>query len=102
MHQLEYSEEPSSNEATDIIQEEIANVETKKKRWVAPILRRTKSSKRVVECQIESGTLCNVISHSLVCKLLQDGNPKLQESKSKLRMYDGSAMMPLWRNSYKM
>ena len=26
--------------------------------------------------------------------LLQDGNPKLQESKSKLQMYDGSVMIP--------
>ena len=55
---------------------------------------RTKSSKRAVECQIDSGASCSVISHSLVCKLLQDGNPKLQESKSKLRMYDGSVMIP--------
>ena len=47
-----------------------------------PILMRTKSSKHVVECQIDSAASCNVISHSLVCKLLEDGNPKLQESKS--------------------
>ena len=38
--------------------------------------------------------LCIVILHSLVCKLLQDVNPKLQESKSKLRMYDESALIP--------
>ena len=55
---------------------------------------RTKSSKRAVKCQIDSGASYNVISHSLVCKLLQDGNPKLQESKSKLQMYDGSFMIP--------
>ena len=39
----------------------------------------TKSSKRVVECHSNSGASCNVISHSLVCKLLQDWNSRLQE-----------------------
>ena len=33
----------------------IANVETKKKQWVAPILIKTVSSKRVMKCQIDSG-----------------------------------------------
>ena len=94
MHQLEHSEESSSKESTYIIEEEIANIETKEKRWVAPILTRTKSNKCVVECQVDSGASCNVISHSIICKLLQDGNPKLQESKSKLRVYDGSVMIP--------
>ena len=46
------------------------------------------------ECQIENCASCNVISHSLVCKLLQDGNPKVQEIKLKLQMYDGSGMIP--------
>ena len=39
---------------------------------------KTKSSKRVMEYEIENGASCNVISHSLVCKLVQDGNPKVQ------------------------
>ena len=43
-----------------------------------------------MEYQIDSGALCNVISHSPVYKILQDDNAKLQESKLKLRMYDGS------------
>ena len=33
----------------------IANLETKKKQWVAPILMKTISSKRVVKCQIDCG-----------------------------------------------
>ena len=35
-----------------------------------------------------------VISYSLACKLLQDGNPKLQEWKLKLQMCDGSVIIP--------
>ena len=46
-----------------------------------------------MESQIDSGPTCNVISNLLVCKLLQDGNLKHQEIKSKLRMYDGSVMI---------
>ena len=44
---------------------------------------KNKSSKRVMEFQIDIEASCSVISHSLVCKLLQDGNPKFQKSKSK-------------------
>ena len=47
-----------------------------------------------MECQIDSHASSNVISHSPVCKLPQDGNPKLPEHKSKLRMNDGSVMIP--------
>ena len=61
----------------------------------------SKSSKRIVECQIDSGASCNVVSHLLACKQLQDGNPKLQESKSKLQMYDGSVMLPYGINYIK-
>ena len=92
---MEYSEESSITESKYIIEEEVANLETKKKQWVAPILMKTKSSERVMEFQIDSGLSCNVISHSLICKLLLDGNPKLQESKSKLQMYDESVMNPM-------
>ena len=48
----------------------------------------------VMKFQIDNGLSCNVISHSLICKLLLDGNPKLQESK-KLQMYDKSVMIPM-------
>ena len=94
LHQLGYSKESFSNKSAYIIEEEIANVETKKKRWVAPILMKTKSSKLVLEYQIDTGGSCSVVSHSLVCKLLQDVNPKPQGSKWKLRMYDGSVLIP--------
>ena len=84
MHQLDYSQESPINDSTYIKEEEITTVETKKKRRVAPILMKNKSSKRVMEFQIDIEASCNVISHSVVCKLLQDGNPKFQKSKSKL------------------
>ena len=39
-------------------------VETKKKRWVSPKGMKTKSSKCVMECQIDSGAFCNTISQT--------------------------------------
>ena len=47
-----------------------------------------------MECQIDSGVSFNGISHSVIYKLLQDGNPKVQESKLKLQMYDRLVMIP--------
>ena len=67
----------SSNEPTYIIEEKPENVE--KKAIEGAFSDKTKSSKRVVECHSNSGASCNVISHSLVCKLLQDWNSRLQE-----------------------
>ena len=87
MHQLQHSEESSSNELTCIIKEEIAKVGAKKEVMGDTYTDEEKSSKHVVKCQIDSGVSCSVISsHSLICKLLQDGNLKLQESKLKLQM----------------
>ena len=83
------------------MEKEIANLETKNKRWVVPLLMKRKSGKRVVECQIDNGASCKVISHSLVYKLLQDENPKLQEGKSKLQMYGGSVMIPYGKTDIK-
>ena len=48
---------------------------------------KTKSSKRVVEYRIDSASSCNVIPHSL------NENTKIQESKTKLWMYDRSIMI---------
>ena len=83
LHQLDYSEESSSNKSTYIIKEKIANAETRKKWYVAPILMKLKSNKPVVECQVNSGASCNVISHSLKCKLFQERYHKLQEQTSR-------------------
>ena len=52
-------------------------------------------SVREVTCQIDTGSTCNVIGFSKLCKVLQDGAPKLKESHAKLRFYDGSILKPI-------
>ncbi|CAB4034914.1 Hypothetical predicted protein, partial [Paramuricea clavata] len=44
---------------------------------------------------MDCGSTCNVISYKEYCKIAQDGNPKLQKTDAKLRLYDGSVMLPL-------
>jgi hypothetical protein len=48
-----------------------------------------------VQCQMDCGSTCNVISYKEYCKIAQDCNPKLQKTDAKLRLYDGSVMLPL-------
>ena len=45
-------------------------------------------------CQLETGSTCNVISYKDLVQLWQDGNPPLNTSKSKLKLFDGTLMQP--------
>ena len=47
-----------------------------------------------VTCQMDCGSTCNILSFMEYCKIAQDGNPDLQKSNAKLRLYDGSTMVP--------
>ena len=42
---------------------------------------------REVTCQIDTGSTCNIIEFNDLCKVLQDGAPKLRDSHAKLRFY---------------
>ena len=48
--------------------------------------------KTSMECQLDTVTLCNVISHQDLSILLQSGSPPLNHSSVKLRLFDGSIM----------
>lgn len=50
---------------------------------------------RSVPCQMDCGSTCNLISYTEYCKIAQDGDPQLQKSNAKLRLYDGSVMIPM-------
>ena len=45
-----------------------------------------------VPCQLNTGSTCNVISYTDLVQLLQDGNPPLNMTKSKLKLFDGTFM----------
>ena len=46
-------------------------------------------------CQLDTGSTCNVISYTDLVQLLQDGNPPLNVTKSKLELFDGTFMQPV-------
>lgn len=48
-----------------------------------------------LNCQLDTGATCNVISFCDLANIQQTGNPQLETSNAKLRLFDGSVMMPL-------
>ena len=48
-----------------------------------------------MECQLDTGATCNVLIHRALSISSQNGNPALQTSKVKLRLFNGSVMKPL-------
>ena len=48
-----------------------------------------------LDCQLDTGATCNVITHHDVCTIQQNGNPVLQPTSTKLKFYDGSLVTAL-------
>ena len=46
-------------------------------------------------CQLDTGATCNVISHRNLVQLLQDSDPPLLKSNTKLKLFDGTLMQPV-------
>ena len=66
------------------------------KKWFATLdLNIERMPARSVTCQMDCGSTCNILSFMEYCKIAQDGNPDLQKSNAKLRLYDGSTMVPM-------
>ena len=49
----------------------------------------------ILDCQLDTGATCNVITHHDLVVINQNGDPKVSPSRSKLRLFDGSVMEPL-------
>ena len=48
-----------------------------------------------LKCQLDTGATCNVLSYIDLSIIKQDGNPQMESSKTKLKLFDGSLMKPL-------
>ena len=48
-----------------------------------------------IDCQLDTGANCNVISKTDMCKILHTTNPSLQPEISQLRFYDNSVINTL-------
>ena len=49
----------------------------------------------LVQCQLDTGAKCNVMSFDKPCEIKQSGKPGMQPATSKLRLYDGSMVQAL-------
>ena len=54
-----------------------------------------KNYSTILDCQLDTGATCNVITHHDLAVINQNGDPKVSPSRSKLRLFDGSVMEPL-------
>ena len=49
----------------------------------------------LVQCQLDTGATCTVMSFDKLCEIKQSGKPGVQPTTSKLRLYDGSLVQAL-------
>lgn len=77
--------------------EEVGSVKTKGKQLITKLSFRDTNSRSNtdLDCQLDTGATCNVISHRDLSIINQDVNPTLKQSNVKLRLFDGSVMNPL-------
>ena len=51
--------------------------------------------KVLIVCQLDTGSTCNAITYTDLVQLLQDGNPPLNMTKSKLKLFNGTFVRPV-------
>ncbi|KAL3890159.1 hypothetical protein ACJMK2_002451, partial [Sinanodonta woodiana] len=48
-----------------------------------------------IKCQIDTGASCNVISTSVLSRIAKQKKPRMVPTKTKLKLYDGSTLLPV-------
>ena len=51
--------------------------------------------KVLIVCQLDTGSTCNAITYTDLVQLLQDSNPPLNMTKSKLKLFGGTFTRPV-------
>lgn len=49
----------------------------------------------IVDCQLDTGATCNIMTYADLCAIQQTGRPSMQSSTSKLKFYDNSTLRVL-------
>ena len=53
-----------------------------------------KTGDTVIQCQLDTGATCNVMTLDELCNIKQQGDPQMDSSTAKLKLYDGT-MIPV-------
>ena len=60
------------------------------KKFFVPLRFKDGTGEAVIECQLDTGATCNVMSFRDLCAIKQHGNPKMKSSSAKLKFYDNN------------
>ena len=94
---VQESQDNSDSEESVLKMEDISSVESCGNRWFAMLTFYCEHNKleTKLKCQLDTGATCNVISYRDLSIIKQDGNPQIESSKTKLKLFDGSLMKSL-------
>ena len=53
-----------------------------------------KTGDTVTQCQLDTGATCNIMMLDELCNIKQQGDPQMDSSTAKLKLYDGT-MIPV-------
>ena len=94
---VHYVQEDSASEGESVYYvESVGAVEHQQsKRFFVPLRFFDENGEALVRCQLDTGATCNVMSFDRLCEIKQSGNPAMQRTTAKLRLYDESLVQAL-------
>ena len=94
---VHYVQEDSASEDESVYYvESVGAVEHQQsKRFFVPLRFFDEYGEALVRCQLDTGATCNVMSFDRLCEIKQSGNPVMQLTTAKLRLYDESLVQAL-------
>ena len=88
-------ESASEDESVYCIESVGALVHQQRKRFFAPLRFFDEHGEALIQCQLDTGATCNVMSFDRLCEIKQSGKPAMQPTTAKLRLYDESLVQAL-------
>lgn len=80
----------------------VGKVQADGSKWYVDInMQVEENPSKLVKCQMDTGSTCNLMGFKDYCKIVQDGKPSLNTSTAKLRLYDGSALTTVGEHEIK-
>ena len=94
---VQESHESSDSEESVLKVEDISSIESCGNRWLATLSFYCEHYKHEtkLKCQLDTGATCNVLSYRDLSIIKQEGNPPMESSRTKLKLFDGPLMKPL-------
>ena len=94
---VQESQDSTDSEESVLKVEDVSSVESCGNRWLAMLSFYCGHNKHEtkLKCQLDTDATCNVLSYRDLSIIKQDGNPQMECSKTRLKLFDGSLMKPL-------